>query len=42
MCKVADHENHVRWIYLTTGGRSEVCENRGVPDVIIGTWMLCE
>ena len=18
MCKVADHENHVRWIYLTT------------------------
>ena len=31
MCKVADHENHVRWIYLTTvlckGEMSEVCEN---------------
>ena len=28
--KVEDHENHVRWIYLTTGGKSEVSEKNGV------------
>ena len=39
MCIVADHENYVRWIYLTIvlcmgeGQKTEVCEKSGIRQV---------